>query len=184
MIVLLGKTCSGKTSVQNELLKHGFHNLVTYTTRPIRTGEEQGKSYHFINTEDFKQKIQEGFFMEYNSYKTNEGNWYYGSAIQDYEEADEKTIVILSPEGYRKFLNTIFIDHKSIYLYANNKTINERLLARGDHKGEAERRVLEDNKDFKGIENEVNRIIYNNIGNDLNDVVQTVLAYIKEGKSN
>ena len=36
--------------------KHGFRRVITYTTRPMRNGEVNGETYHFINTDDFMQK--------------------------------------------------------------------------------------------------------------------------------
>lgn len=36
MLVLMGKTCSGKDTICNGLIKdYGFKRVITYTTRPI-----------------------------------------------------------------------------------------------------------------------------------------------------
>ena len=52
IIVLVGKTASGKTTVANELCKHhGYKRIVTYTTRPMRKNEVQDVDYHFISDE-------------------------------------------------------------------------------------------------------------------------------------
>ena len=40
MLILMGKTASGKTLVRDKLVKnHGFNSVVTYTTRPMRKDE-------------------------------------------------------------------------------------------------------------------------------------------------
>ena len=40
---IMGKTCSGKTRIVEELCKkYGYHKLVTYTTRPMRKAERDG----------------------------------------------------------------------------------------------------------------------------------------------
>ena len=62
MICILGKTCSGKTTIVDELVKnYGFKKITTYTTRPMREGEINHKDYHFINNKEFMNKIREDF---------------------------------------------------------------------------------------------------------------------------
>ena len=140
----------------------------------MRKGEKQDVTYHFISEEDFKQKINEGFFAEWKSYITVDGVWYYGTSLEDLENADDKSVIILTPDGYRDVINKLTRRPISIYLYANNQTIKKRLIKRGDDPKEAERRVSHDNDDFKGIENEVDKIIYNNDGTDINNVMQKI----------
>lgn len=180
MVIIMGKTSSGKDTVVNELIsKHGFRKCVTYTTRPMRDGEKQGITYHFITEDDFKQKIREDFFAEYKSYDTEFGIWYYGVALEDVENADDKTVIILTPDGY-SVIKKVKNKPKSIYIYANNSTIKERLINRGDDPKEAQRRLEHDNIDFKGVETEVDKIVYNNKGSNINDVVNKILKYLEE----
>ena len=182
IIVLAGKSASGKNFVARKLEEHGYKTIVTYTTRPKRKGEKQDITYHFISDEEFNQKIDEGFFAEWKSYITNEGVWYYGSSLEDIENADNKSVIILTPQGYRDIKEKVDCKVVSIYLYANNATIKKRLIARGDDPKETERRILHDNEDFKGIENEVDRIVYNNESDTIDSVVQKILKYVSEVK--
>ena len=49
LLVLMGKSCSGKDTIANELVnKHGYENFVSYTTRPMRNGDIQEKTLNFI----------------------------------------------------------------------------------------------------------------------------------------
>lgn len=181
MIIFMGKTASGKDTISKELVsKHGFRRCITYTTRPIRDGEIQNVAYHFISNEDFEQKIKEGFFAEWKSYNTVFGIWYYGTALEDIEKEDDKTILVITPDGYRDIIKKVKNKPKSIYIYANNPTIKKRLTERGDDKKEAERRLESDNVDFKGIEKEVDKIVYNNTGTKIEDVVNKILEYLEE----
>ena len=183
MLVILGKTSSGKDKTVNELIsKHGFKKLITYTTRPMRKNEKQDVTYHFISEHEFSQKVNENFFVEWKSYNTEFGTWYYGTALEDLENADDNTIIILTPDGYRDIINKLSNKPKSVYIYANNATIKERLIARGDNKDEAQRRLEHDNVDFKGIENEVDKIFYNNKGTNIEDVVNNILNWLKKEK--
>lgn len=181
MVIIIGKTASGKDKTVSELItKHGFKKCITYTTRPMRQGEQQDVTYHFISDEDFQQKINSDFFAEWKIYNTEFGDWYYGTALEDLEKADDKTVIILTPDGYRDIMKKLSTKPKAIYLYANNATIKERLISRGDDPSEAQRRLEHDNIDFKGIENEVDKIFYNNKGSDIDDVVNNILSWLEK----
>ena len=178
ILILIGKTSSGKTLIKEKLIENGFIGITTYTSRPMRKGEKQDVTYHFISEEDFKQKINEGFFAEWKSYITVDGVSYYGTSLEDLENADDKSVIILTPDGYRDVVNKLSKKPISIYIYANNPTIKKRLLKRGDDNNEAQRRLEHDNEDFKGIENEVDRIVYNNNDVDIDDVVKKILKCV------
>lgn len=179
MIVLIGKTASGKTLIREELIRRGYSGIITYTSRPVRKSEKQDVTYHFISEEEFKQKIDDNFFAEYKTYDTVFGKWYYGSALEDLENASEKSVIILTPDGYRDVVDKLSKKPISIYIYANNSTIKKRLKKRGDNKDEAQRRIEHDNEDFKDVENMVDKIVYNNDGTNINDVVDKILKYVE-----
>lgn len=180
MIILLGKTSSGKDTVCNQLIQKGYKKLVAYTTRPMRPGEVQGKTYHFISKEEFETLISKGFFAEYTSHETVDGIWYYGSAFDDYE-SNPDSIIILNPSGYEQILKNLNKeDITSFYIYSNIKTIKNRLKKRGDKKEEAERRIEADLVDFKGLEDKVDHIVYNNDRNSIPEVVGKILSCLEE----
>lgn len=61
----------------------------------------------------------------------------------------------------------------------------KRVKERKGTKEEHERRLERDNIDFKGMENKVDRIIYNNDGLDtIESAVEKILSYIEEVKTN
>lgn len=183
MIILIGKTASGKDTILNNLItRHGYKKIVTYTTRPMRYGEKQDTTYHFISEEDFRQKIKEGFFIEWSKYNTKFGDWYYGTAISDINNAKDNDVIILSPNGYRYIVAKMPNKAKSIYIYSNNSTIKERLISRCDNKEEAQRRLKQDNIDFNGIEHEVHKIVYNNKDDNINDIINSMLKWVNEEK--
>lgn len=180
MLIIVGKTASGKDTIVNELVsKHGFKKVVTYTTRPMRKNEILNITYHYISEQDFLEKVRQDFFAEYKAYKTEEGIWYYGSALQDYTNADEKRVIILTPSGLKDILK-LKVEFSSVYVYANQTTIKHRLAKRGDKREEAERRLKQDNSDFKGVEHIVDKIIYNNETDSLEDVVPKILKVFGE----
>lgn len=49
VIVIMGKSLSGKSYLQKELVKQGFPKMITATTRPKRQGEVDGQDYYFVD---------------------------------------------------------------------------------------------------------------------------------------
>ena len=166
-----------------KLVEKGYSRIVRYTTRPKRKGEKQDITYHFISDEEFNQKIDGGFFAEYQSYNTEFGVWYYGTSFEDLKNANDKSVTILEPQSYRDIKDELSDKNITcIYLYANNYTIKKRLEHRGDNPNEVIRRMESDNEDFKGFENEVDRIVYNNDDTNIDEVVSKILKYLEEVK--
>ena len=52
--------------------------LTADTTRQMRAGEVDGKSYHFVSREEFERLIREDAFLEYAQFGGN----YYGTSIK------------------------------------------------------------------------------------------------------
>jgi guanylate kinase len=66
-IIFSAPSGSGKTTIVKYILQH-FPNIqfsISATTRQIRSGETNGKDYHFISVEEFKSKIENDEFIEY-----------------------------------------------------------------------------------------------------------------------
>ena len=156
MIVLIGESASGKSTLQNLLFKEmpNLKKLVSYTTRPIRKGEVDGVDYHFIPEATFDVFVKQGFFAEHAEYN----GWKYGAAKVDCQS--KNTVAVLTPSGFRK-MQRLGIDTTSIYLYVDRRTRLINILKRGDDIEEAYRRSLSDVGQFDGIIDEVDYIIDN-----------------------
>ena len=62
IIVLLGASGSGKSTIEQELATHhGFKKIVSYTTRKPRDGEENGKDYWFTDNDGLFIGVHAGF---------------------------------------------------------------------------------------------------------------------------
>ena len=66
MIVLVGESASGKSSIERELIALGFNKIVTYTTRPMRKEDVDGETYHFI-TEEHAKDFHGKYFLIQNT---------------------------------------------------------------------------------------------------------------------
>lgn len=147
MIILVGKSCSGKDTVVKELEKMGYNKIVTCTTRPPRPGEIDGREYHFLDKMNFLTKIDCGSFAEYRIYETVSGAWYYGSLLKDYSKSH--SVIILTPYALDKVRNKINENVTVIYLEVSNREIKRRMLNRDINRAESKRRYKADKKDFR-----------------------------------
>ncbi|MCI5649572.1 MAG: guanylate kinase [Fusicatenibacter sp.] len=80
---LMGKSASGKDHIYEHLLKQAdleLKPLILYTTRPIRSGEENGREYFFVTEERLARLRREGKIIEERMYQTVHGPWYYFTA--------------------------------------------------------------------------------------------------------
>ena len=84
LIVFSAPSGAGKTT----LVKHALENKnniqfsISCTTRDKRDGEEHGKDYYYITPEEFKAKIQNNEFVEYEEVYTNN---FYGTLKSEVE---------------------------------------------------------------------------------------------------
>ncbi len=67
LFVVSGPSGTGKTTLCRAMLKifPHLHFSVSYTTRPKRPGDENGKDYYFISREDFQMMIDRDDFIEW-----------------------------------------------------------------------------------------------------------------------
>jgi guanylate kinase len=151
IIVLVGKTASGKTTVANELCKHGYKRIITYTTRPMRENEVQDVDYHFISDEQFNKMVENNEFTEYKRYNTAHGVWSYGSVVTlEQELSDNCYVIILTPQGLRDLSKKIS-RYIAFYLNVGLKSQLERLKKRGDEEQQIIKRLINDAKDFENV---------------------------------
>lgn len=185
LTIIMGKTCSGKDTIVSELVKRGWSKITTYTSRPLRQGEKNGREYFYISEENFDSKVKSGYFAEYKSYVVNGNTWRYGSPSEEIIEAsldDKNHVIILTPSGVvdvLSFLSKYISDYhvNVIYLYANRNTILKRLKARKDKNDSIKRRMKADDEDFKDAISIANKIVYNDISSRIEDVADKIINY-------
>ena len=101
ILVLVGCSASGKDTVMNWLVREfEVKPVISYTTRPIRDCEQDGREYHFVTEEEFERMKNNGEFVETRAYNTVNGNWYYGLPKNGIDlEDDNNYITILDFDG-------------------------------------------------------------------------------------
>ena len=184
LFVIVGKSASGKTAISEELVKkYGFEKVISYTTRPIRQSEVNGKDYHYIDEDEFIDMLNKGEFIEYNSFSTKQGEWYYGTHrdVINRLKKQDNLIHILEPTGVKQLIDELGSNIVIPILVERDDT--ERLISslknRKDNPKEVCRRFMNDDEDFIEIESEN---IFK-INNDILDYsVYEINEYIKGNK--
>lgn len=142
MLVIIGPSASGKTQIVQELIqKYQMEKLVTYTTRPKRSGEVEGKDYHFITQTEFQTKIKQNFFIEYVNYNGN----YYGTCRND---LSSNKVVILEQSGLKHYIKEAREKIKIVFLRCSANVLRIRMLKRGDKEEDIQRRLKSDKEVF------------------------------------
>lgn len=153
MLILIGPSASGKTEVVKMLIsKYNMKKFVTYTSRPMRPGEIEDVDYHFLSREEFEEKINDSFFLEYVEYNNN----YYGTS---YEGMDTDKVVILEPSGLKHYIKHARKNIKICYITCSEELREKRMIKRGDSEENIKKRLTSD------------RVIFNEELNELADWV-------------
>ncbi|MBR6948840.1 MAG: guanylate kinase [Bacilli bacterium] len=101
LIVISGPSGAGKDSVVKELMEKDSTTRwvsVSATSRAPREGEQEGVDYYYLSKDEFENKINEGFFIEYTNYAGN----YYGTPkkyIKEKLDSGIDVILIIEIEG-------------------------------------------------------------------------------------
>lgn len=93
-LCLVSPSGGGKTTLAKRLLAQTDEQLqssISCTSRPARAGEQEGVEYHFLNKEDFQERIDKGEFFEWEEVHGE----YYGTLRSTLDEAKAGGIDLL-----------------------------------------------------------------------------------------
>lgn len=139
-IIICGKAASGKDFMKEKFIGRGFKAEVSYTTRPMRDGEEDGKTYHYITDEEFDKMIKNDKFLQWKSFVS----WRYGTHKFEWST---KNLFIQTPEGIESLSSED--RSKAFVIYINiPEDIRERRLRERKDSDDVERRLNADREQF------------------------------------
>ncbi|EJW94710.1 guanylate kinase [gut metagenome] len=134
LLIFSAPSGSGKSTIINYLMQQGLnlHFSVSATSRPPRGQEQHGVEYFFLSPEEFRSKIEEGAFLEYEEvYKDR----YYGTLKEqvDNQLSRGENVVcdvdVLGGQNIKKAYGnralSIFIQPPSV------EALRQRLVGRG-----------------------------------------------------
>ena len=133
LIIISAPSGAGKSTIIREVLNSGI-NLefsISACSRRMREGEKDGVDYYFLSAEDFRKKINEGEFLEWEEVYQDQ---YYGTLLSELDRIwDKGSNVLVEADVYgglnikKKYAEktlSIFIMPPSV------KSLEERLLKR------------------------------------------------------
>lgn len=150
---IIGRTASGKTSIAKEVANElNLSVLKSYTTRPLRPGEDESTSDHyFISEEEFPAyKEQIVAYTEINDYK-------YFTTKQHLLQAD---IYVIDPDGYYYLSQKIKelsmkVVLVPVYIDTPYAVSLARAKKRGDNLEEWDKRYLAEDAQFTVFEHDM-----------------------------
>lgn len=131
IIVLVGASGSGKSTIGKELEELGVKNLLSFTTRAPREGEYNMVDYRFINDIELGHQILLDNVIEMTNYNGNT----YGLIRKDVEYAMEDgndVYFICDKNGAEQISEMYQKQCVTIFLKTDVKTMIDRMRRRGD----------------------------------------------------
>lgn len=180
LIVISAPSGCGKGSIINGVLEKNKNIWlsVSTTSRKIRENDIPGVTYNFVTEEEFKQKINEGFFLEYTNYAGN----YYGTPRGTIKEKLDQGIDVILEIEIEGAANIKKLVPEAIFIFIlppSLKTMVRRLKKRGT---DSKEKILERfHTAYKEI-NEVTKYNYVVVNDILEDAIDKVDSIIKAEK--
>lgn len=187
---IIGKSSTGKDTIYRFLLEQKelkLKKIVTYTTRPMRAGEQDGVEYFFCDDKRAEELEAAGKVIELRAYHTIYGVWKYFTV--DDEQVDfgkESSIVTSTVEQYLKLREYYGKENVvPIYIEVEDGERLERAIARERQQvtpkyEEMCRRFLADAADFSEEKLKEAQITRRFVNDSLEGVEKEIVSYIKE----
>lgn len=178
LIVLTGKTASGKDTIMLKLLARipDLKRIITTTSRTPRSGESNGVDYNFISAKDFQSKIKNNEFIEYVKYGGN----FYGTEKNQIIGNDSYLIWRIDPSRagqVRELISNYFSKVIVIYLTVSDEIVLQRLKKRGLKREEIDRRMQEDKEFWQKYKGNYDFVV-ENVPGKLDETVNQVYKLI------
>lgn len=174
IICILGKSGSGKSSVEKKLESIGYKRIISYTTRKPRGNEKDGREYHFVSREDFEQLITKKIIIEYAEYAGN----YYGAPGP---VGSINNVIVVESDGYKKFKEIYGDQVTGVYIDVSDEVADQRKGFRHDtSETEAQKRREVDHSKFEDVKSLVDIVVDGT--ENLDDIVIKILKHIKDAE--
>ena len=187
---MMGKSSSGKDTLYQQILDYEgllLKSIVLYTTRPIRSGEKDGKEYIFADEDMLARLTEAGKVIECRSYHTVHGVWKYFTVNDGQIDLTRQNyLTIATLESYLKIRDYFGEDFvMPIYIEVEDGVRLRRALEREEAQSnpryaEMCRRFLADMVDFSEENLAAAGITRRFFNEDLDEVRIEIKAYIRK----
>lgn len=146
VVVIVGPTCSGKTTLKRMMVKAGFKEIKTWTSRKKRPDESE-KDYEFVSRNVMQVCYKEGMFVEMTEYDSE----LYASLKKDYISGAGlgPKVIVLDANGARRVLHRLSdVPFIFVYLNPHPDVLANRAVRRDMDKKEFKRRMDADAKEL------------------------------------
>ena len=143
LYIISAPSGSGKSTLVNEL-RSMVPNLdfsISYTTRPPRGSELNGREYYFVSRPEFERMIAEDQFLEYAEVFGN----YYGTArrfLDDARRSGKDLLLDIDVQGAAQVRKKV-PDAVSIFVMPPNRQVLERRLRNRSQNDKVDPKVIE-----------------------------------------
>lgn len=179
LVILSGVSGAGKDTIKNELIKRmeNVISLPSFTSRKPRKGEKEGVQYHFITKIEFKEKIKNSEFYEYDIHHEN----YYGTSRKLMNEKIKSGKIIVKDievNGTESLIKTLRNETKlvTIFLKVDKEELKHRLINRGDDLSESDMELRLSRLQYE--ESKIHLYDYVIKNDDLEKTVQIIMTII------
>lgn len=155
LIVVIGKSASGKDTLTNKICKElNIQKVMQITTRPKRENETDGVDYKFVTQQQMLDYVKQDKHCGLTSYDVVGDTWYYTYLKEDIEKHDV-AICIANPKMAKKLKNLYPKQYVDIFVEADMLARVERSFNRDNitqvTAQEIIRRLRADEEDFANV---------------------------------
>lgn len=172
IIVISAPSGGGKTSIVKSILSQ-FPELVfsvSATTRPKRANEVDGVDYFFISEDEFKKRIENNDFIEWEKFY----DYYYGTPKEQITNAVENNKSILLELDVKGALNVKRLFPEAVLIFIDVPSFEELVKRLESRKTESESDLKKRIERAKMELNYKNKFDYIFVNDDLNKVIKEV----------
>ncbi len=162
LFVVSAPSGAGKTSLVRALLEqdNAVRLSVSYTTRPMRPGEVDGRDYHFVTREHFQEMLGQGDFLEsaevYGNYYGTSQSWLTGVL-----DGGEDVLLEIDWQGAAQ-VRKLFPEAITVFVLPPSlEALRHRLTGRGQDSAEVIERRLAAAREDMGHVAEFDYVIIN-----------------------
>lgn len=181
LFIISGPSGAGKTTLLKKLFRKKFIKdncllSISWTTRPKRPSERDGKDYFFTTKNIFEQEIRKKFFLE----KQRVGDYYYGTPLSFVRQAgkEKKDLILCIDVKGAKYVQDNFKKGRTISIFVSvpmERELLKRLKKRKERNAVIGKRIALAKKELKYLK----YYGYLIINQDLGESTENLEAIIK-----